>query len=259
MELAVSSADLMLVLASALLGLGGIWHCALMCGSLCAAAQGITAGSGLRSSRPPAALWWPLGARLISYATAGFVAASAGVWLSQRGTLGLPWGLQGGEVLHALWVLAQAGALALGLFLLVKGSQPLVLSRMGAVFAGVPMAAQASTGGARAAAISVVHTPWTRGAAGLAWSLVPCGLLQSALVLATLSSSAQWGALTMLVFGLCTLPGVALGPALMRALSRHRPQWAEGTRLIRVSGGLLAAAAAWTLIHGLWDQARAYC
>jgi sulfite exporter TauE/SafE len=48
----------------------------------------------------------------------------------------------------------------------------------------------------------------TRYVAGLLWGLLPCGLVLTALVVASVSGSAAYGAVTMLAFGLGTLPAL---------------------------------------------------
>lgn len=74
--------------------------------------------------------------------------------------------------------------------------------------------------------------PWS---VGLLWGLLPCGLVYSALALAVDSGSALGGALTLLAFGLATLPApLAVGVFLQR--STH----ANAHRLIRHVGGVAA-------------------
>ncbi len=62
-------------------------------------------------------------------------------------------------------------------------------------------------------------------ALGTIWGWLPCGLVYSILVAAFASGSAQRGALTMLAFGLGTLPNlIALGyfSARLKPLLQHR-------------------------------------
>lgn len=63
-----------------------------------------------------------------------------------------------------------------------------------------------------------------RYAAGLAWGLVPCGMVYAALALALLAGSAASGALVMLAFGLGTLPNLLMLSSLsagLRVLARR--------------------------------------
>jgi sulfite exporter TauE/SafE len=57
-------------------------------------------------------------------------------------------------------------------------------------------------------------------AIGLAWALMPCGLLYSALLLASLSGGAGQGAATMAVFALGGALALVAGPAMWQRLTR---------------------------------------
>jgi len=247
--------DLALLATAALMGLGGAWHCALMCGPLCAA----HAGTG-----------WMVG-RTVGYAAVGAALAGASSWGSGfvlRGAAGAwsPW--------LTLWALAHAAALSLGLFLLWRGRQPAWLARWAmadrapaAVVRWVPLPSPAASPAASAAAPQAASaaTSVTRPAPlllGLAWALLPCGLLQSAWVVAALSSHAAGGAAVMLVFSLCSAPGVLAAPLLGAAWHRRRDDPSWRSRLVimtRLSGLLLALASAWALGHGLWTQVFNVC
>lgn len=213
------------------MGLGGSWHCAFMCGPLCAAQPG----------------WGLLIGRTVGYAAVGAAVASAASWgsewtLKAGADLGSPW--------LTLWALAHAAAISLGVFLMWQGRQPLWLVRWGAAEqapAAVVTWARARSGGVPSAAI------------GVAWAALPCGLLQSAWVLAALSPDAWGGAAVMVVFSLSTAPALVVAPVVVGLLrSRHdAAQWQ--VRLTRVSGLMLASASAWALSHGLWVHVRAVC
>ncbi len=61
---------------------------------------------------------------------------------------------------------------------------------------------------------------------GLLWGLLPCGLVLTALVTAIASKSASLGALTMLIFGIATLPSLyAVKWLATKSLSRL---WSRG-------------------------------
>jgi sulfite exporter TauE/SafE len=83
-------------------------------------------------------------------------------------------------------------------------------------------------------------------AAGALWGWLPCGMVYSVLVTAMLSGSAQGGALTMLAFGLGTLP-MLLGLGLLGARLRARLR----VRAVRMACGALV------LGFGLLGMARA--
>jgi sulfite exporter TauE/SafE len=208
-----------LVLGAGLLGLAGTPHCAAMCGAPCTAIAGRDARSALVFHA----------ARLLSYAAAGAVAA-ASVGTLAAASRQLLW-------LMPLWTLLQAGALTFGLWLLFIGRQPAFATTVGSVWAPVR---------------------WQRGraaAAGALWVAWPCGLLQSALLMAALSSTAWGGALAMATFALGSGTGLWLAPALWR---RWVPSAREGI-LTRTAGGLLVATSGWALAHGLWSQVSAWC
>jgi hypothetical protein len=66
-----------------------------------------------------------------------------------------------------------------------------------------------------------VASLWTSYGLGLLWGLLPCGLVLTALVTAMASANILLGALTMLVFGLATLPSlVAVKWLSQKAASR---------------------------------------
>jgi len=223
---------LSLLLAALLMGLAGSLHCTAMCGAACTA---ITRSGGERTST--AVLGFHLG-RLASYAAGGALAAAS------VGALGA-WS-QAAPALRPLWSLVHGAALMLGLWLAWTGRQPAWLMRVGRAPqpAAVPAGWQAMRGPVRSAAL------------GGAWVLLPCGLLQSALLVAALASDAVGGALVMAVFALASSLGLLIvGAAWQRAIATPEAlRWA-----VRLAGVMLAAASAWALGHGLWLRIAAYC
>ncbi|MDN3922035.1 sulfite exporter TauE/SafE family protein [Roseateles violae] len=230
--------DLGLAASAALMGLAGTPHCLAMCGAACSAAGGgrsVSAGFQL--------------GRLLGYAAAG-AAAAAGVQL--LGQLG-----EASALLRPLWVLVHAAALLLGLALLWRGRQPAWLENLGQGASrqfGAPAAALRA-GGVALAAPSTASL--RSGLIGLAWVAWPCGLLQSALLVAALASGPLAGAGVMSAFALCSGAGLALGPLLL-ARSGIGPHRGPGLA-VRLGGLGLAAASAWALGQGLWQQIEPYC
>lgn len=236
--------DQALLLSAVLLGLAGTPHCLAMCGAACAAATG---GGAL-----PRLLPFHLG-RLLAYAAAGAVAAGS---VGSLAVLG-----QAVAALRPLWTLVHIAALGLGLYLLWQGRQPAWMAGLGRrrADAVVPPGAvrwQAIRGPARSAGL------------GLAWVAWPCGLLQSALLVAALANSPAAGAGVMAGFALASAAGLLLGPALWWRLSLGRraagagpsPGAASSGRLaVRLAGAALALASAWALGHGLWLRVAAWC
>ena len=89
------------------------------------------------------------------------------------------------------------------------------------------------------------------GALGLCWAGIPCGLLQSALLVAALASGPAQGAAVMATFALASGFGLWAGPYLWSRLGTA-PGDERWTRLTaRLAGGLLAASSGFALWHGL--------
>ncbi|MBK1679553.1 sulfite exporter TauE/SafE family protein [Rhodocyclus tenuis] len=82
---------------------------------------------------------------------------------------------------------------------------------------------------------------------GLLWGWLPCGLVYSALVTSLGSGSAVNGALSMLAFGLGTLPNLLLA-GLLAARLRH---WLS-QRSVRVAAGLVVAGFGISGLLGVW-------
>ena len=143
-----------------------------------------------------------------------------------------------------------AGALALGLWLLVTGRQPAWMRRVGKA----PLSGTGPGGWQR------ISGPVRTAAAGTAWVALPCGLLQSALVVAALADGPLQGAATMTAFAIASSIGLSIVPAFAW---RHGPA-AIATRVssawaVRAAGGALALASSWALGHGLWQRVAAWC
>jgi sulfite exporter TauE/SafE len=151
--------------------------------------------------------------------------------------------------LRPLWTLLNAAALMLGAWLLWRGRQPAWLARVGRVPARP----------AQRQGWEVVRMPLRAASAGAAWVAWPCGLLQSALVVAALSSSALSGAATMAVFAVASAPGLVAGPWLARRLLAGRGAAAREAWAVRAAGLMLLGASAWALGHQLGPQVAAFC
>lgn len=215
--------ELALIGSATLMGLAGTPHCALMCSAPCAAVCGAA-----RERR--VAL---LAGRVLSYTLGGAVAAATAQGLVQL--------TQGGQALRPVWALAHAALLMLGITLLVRGHQPAWLSAVGQQLSrqfGLPRSRRAAF------------------VAGLAWVAWPCGLLQSALLVAALTAKPWAGAAAMGAFALASSLGLWLAPALLARL----PQGLAGAApAVRLAGLGLAAASGWALVHGVWQQVTLAC
>lgn len=222
--------ELPLIVSATLLGLAGAPHCAAMCSAPCAAATG-----GVRGNSAVFHL-----ARVAGYATGGALAAASVAVLAGWSQLS--------PALRPIWVLLHVAALALGLWLLIRAQQPAWMSRLGAV----PNTA-APAGWQR------VRGPGKAAIAGGLWVAWPCGLLQSALLVAALGSSAATGALAMGGFALASAPGLLLGPWALKKLLQGGQAAARERLAVRGAGALLVGASLWALGHGMWQQIAAFC
>ena len=225
-----------LIAAAALMGLAGAPHCTAMCSAACSLAVRRCA-----PAQPDAGSASFLAGRLLGYAAAGALAA----WLiSSLGQLAAA-----APPLRALWSMFHLVALALGLWLLMMARQPAWLERLGGA-SPAPMPA----------GHAIVSGPLRAGAAGLAWFALPCGLLQSALVVAALADGPWGGAAAMAAFAATSSIGLSMVPVVVR-------RWAAGRRVstrvtgwpIRLAGLALVATSGWALGHGLWERVVALC
>jgi sulfite exporter TauE/SafE len=193
-------------------------------------------------------VWVFHGARAASYAAAGFVASASVGSLAALA--------QWTPALRPLWLLFHLATLALGLWLLVRGRQPAWMGQIGRV-------AVAGQGGQLAAAGGAPVRVWRRPAqaalAGSLWVAWPCGLLQSALLVASMTQAAWAGAAAMAGFAAASAGGLFAAPALWRML-RGRADAAGVERwLARAAGGLLVMAALFALGRDLWPPIAAWC
>lgn len=277
-----------LMLAAFLMGLGGVPHCAAMCGAACAAL--------LPNGVPLLSL---LG-RCMGYALLGAVAAVGFGAAAQ-------WGRQV-SFLQPLWIMAQALALLLGLRLLWSGAMPRQLDELGQGAYRALRVRLNATPALREGGVLRVLWPFV---AGMAWAMLPCGLLYAALMVAALAPDALGGGLVMLAFAVPGAFAVWGAPAVIRRVARigrgadtpvpsvagqgdaaaiapvlwlraERPDGCAGSTgrqvpvsgtpgavqagvafdprwAVRLSGLMLAAMSAWALYHQVMDQWRAWC
>lgn len=217
-----------------MLGLAGVPHCAAMCGAPCAAIVG-TGGSDARARAVSFHV-----ARMASYGAVGGLLAGGVSLLALSGS--------GAAVLRPLWTSLHIAALALGLWLLFTGRQPAFMTTLGRTRQG-----PATAGGGWQA----MQTPWTAVAAGSAWVAWPCGLLQSALVVASLANTPASGAAAMVAFAVASAGGLQAAPWVAGRLGAWRG--ASVHLAVRLAGLALAAGSGWALGHDLWGRVAAYC
>jgi uncharacterized protein len=219
-----------------LMGLAGGPHCAAMCGAACAGIVRVVPIRTARVRSSSQSLWLFQSGRLLGYSLAGAAAAQA--------VQSLAWLTGQTAVLRPVWTLFHLAVLAWGLTLLTLARQPEWVSDAGrTVWSRI--------------------RPWagTRGGvftAGALWAFMPCGLLYSALLVASLSAGPMDGAVSMALFAIGSAVSLALAPKLLERLRRSgdqlRKDW--GTR---VSGLLLAGAAVWALWMDLAHRIAVWC
>ena len=201
-----------------------------MCGAACA---GTTRAGAAGAKRP---MWsFQLG-RLVGYAAAGAAAATAVqsfAWLTAQSS-----------ALRPVWTLFHLAVLAWALMLVTQARQPMWVSAAGrSVWSRVrPLA------GARGGVF----------ATGALWAFMPCGLLYSALLVASLSGGPLEGALAMALFALGSSVSLVLAPRLFEKLkgTGNRLRGDAGTRL---AGALLALAAGWALWMDMAHRIAIWC
>jgi sulfite exporter TauE/SafE len=224
-----------LALTGLLMGLAGGPHCVAMCGAACA---GLGQAAGARKN---AALWIFQAGRVLGYATLGALAAFS--------MQGLGWLTVQSAALRPVWTLFHVATLALGLLLLWRAQQPVWLEQGGKK---IWTAARSLAAGRGRGAPLVV---------GMLWTFLPCGLLYSALLVATLTGSAVQGAVVMACFALGTSVSMMAGPWLWLRLRGQRGQRnsAWGDWGVRLAGLALAASSAWALWMGFFHDTAPWC
>lgn len=218
-------------LAVFLIGLLGGTHCVGMCG-------GIVGALSTGGTRWPLQLLYNCG-RMTTYVVLGAVFGALGSATLLFNSM-LP-------VQIALYVFANLLLIALGLYLMGVTMFLAPLERMGhAVWQRVqPMTRKLLPVRSWRQALPL----------GLAWGLIPCGLIYTVLSAALVSGSALRGAALMGSFALGTLPNLLLAGMLLvrfRALVQQ-PVWRRTAGLLVISFGVLGLWRAPDLGGKLWQ------
>jgi sulfite exporter TauE/SafE len=204
-----------------------------MCGAACAGlAQAGRAGRWQGTS--PTVLFQV--GRVLGYSTLGALAAASlqGIgWLTTQST-----------ALRPLWSFFHVACLVLGLTLLVRAEQPLWLGQF------------ARRLWSWAQRFSSGKGPLAPLAMGMLWALLPCGLLYSALMVASLTSQPLQGAAVMALFASGSSLSLLAGPWLWLRLGRQPGLNGWGMRL---AGLALALSSAWALWMGLFHDTAPWC
>lgn len=218
-----------LAITALLMGLAGGPHCIAMCGAACA---GIGQAAGARQQ---SAMWTFQLGRVLGYSALGALAAAS--------MQGLGWLTVQSAALRPVWTLFHVATLILGLVLLLKAQQPVWLETAGKkIWLKVrTFAAQRGRG-----------APLVIGAM---WAFLPCGLLYSALLVATLTGNTLQGAGVMALFAAGTSVSMMAGSWLWLRLNRSDTgQWG-----VRLAGLALAATSFWALWMGFAHDTAPWC
>jgi hypothetical protein len=212
-----------------LVGLLGGTHCVGMCGGIVTAISLQLPSQGTRFSFHFA---YNTG-RILSYGIAGGLAGAVGA-----STLLLEnfWPIQQG-----LYVLANLMLIALGLYLAGLWQAVTQIERLGGALWQLlqPISRH----------FLPVRNPAQAFLLGVLWGWLPCGLVYSALITALASGNAASGALTMLAFGLGTLPNLlAMGLFAQQLQSVTRNPWVRRTAGLLVAGFGVWGLARWALV-----------
>jgi sulfite exporter TauE/SafE len=201
-----------------------------MCGAACAGLG--QAGTG---ATPHRALWLFQCGRVLGYSALGALAAAS--------LQALGWLTGQSAALRPVWSLFHVACVVLGLSLLVRAQQPVWLEATGRkIWLGARRFTQ--RGGAAAPLVM-----------GVLWSLLPCGLLYSALLVAALTNHPLEGAAVMALFVAGTSVSLMAGPWLwLRLRGSGSGQWG-----MRLAGLALAASSGWALWMGLVHDTAPWC
>ncbi len=218
-----------MTLSALVMGLLGGPHCVAMCGAACA---GIARAAEPHSTR---ALWSFQLSRLLGYSLMGALAG---------GTVqGLAWVGQHTAVIRPVWTMMHVAALLLGLVLVWQARQPAFIDGWSQTLWRKVRPVMVAMGG-RAPVVL-----------GVGWALMPCGLLYSALLVASLSASALSGALVMAAFASGTMVSLVAGPWLLLKLNGAR----SGGWGIRLAGLALVLTSGWALWMGMTQPTGLWC
>ena len=212
------------LVTAVLLGLMGASHCLVMCGGIAAAAS--SSGSG--KTDLSFLFLFNLG-RILSYTCAGLMVSLLGLWLADS---------------HQL---AQQGLRSIsGVLLILMGFYVarwwMVLTRLESAGQFLWRYLQPLT-----RKLIPIRTRPQALALGLLWGWLPCGLIYSTLAWVAANAQPGMGALTMLCFGLGTLPGILAAGIFARQINGY----IQHKRFRQLAGLLLMLYGSWT-IYAIW-------
>jgi len=209
--------------------------CGAACGGVVRLGSTRTAGAATAGGEPRSVLGFHVG-RLAGYSAAGAAAAVA--------VQSLAWLTTHTAALRPVWTFFHLAVLLWGLMLLARARQPDWIEVAGrSVWRRVRPLATARGG---------------LFATGALWAFMPCGLLYSALLVASLSGGALQGALAMALFAAGSSVSLMLVPYLYDKL-RDRGNELRRESGTRIAGALLIGAAAWALWADAFHRFAQWC
>ena len=206
--------DPAILISAFLLGFLGSSHCLGMCGGLSSALGLNTLKSANNSPFPTILLAYNVG-RIISYCVAGLIVGAAGFWLSQQLA-----------TFSILRYLAALMLILMGLYIAQWFNGIAFTEKLGSKLWPFiqPL-------GKRFMPVKSVRDALF---VGMVWGWLPCGLVYSALIWASLEASMSGAMLIMLFFGVGTLPAMLATGYFAQELGTFIKQ-----RWFRSSAGLM--------------------
>lgn len=231
-----------LLLTAFVMGLAGGPHCIAMCGAACGAMQSSSQTTSQFRSIPLRVIktipWSFYLGRMLGYGILGALAAET--------LRGLAWLSNQSHVFQPLWTFSHTLIFAWGVLLLVTGKQPQwAIKRAQQVWVWIKQRTQHDR-------VGFLGT-------GMVWALLPCGLLYSAVMLASLQSQWLQGALVMMAFAAGSATVLAIAPLLWRSGQNKLPNWMRESTGMRLSGIFLISLSLIALWMDLMHHDKLWC
>lgn len=227
-----------LLLTAFVMGLAGGPHCIAMCGAACGAMQTPSHVKSIPIRLVKTVPWSFYLGRMLGYGMLGALAAQS--------LRGLAWLSNQSQVFQPLWTFSHTLIFAWGFLLLVTGQQPQwAVQGAQKVWAWIKQHT-------RHARFNFLFT-------GMLWALLPCGLLYSAVMLASLQSQWLQGALVMMAFAIGSATVMAIVPVLWQSGQQALPKWFKETTGMRISGMMLVVLSLIALWMDLMHHDKLWC
>lgn len=231
-----------LLLTAFVMGLAGGPHCIAMCGAACGAMQSSSQTTSQFRSIPLRVIktipWSFYLGRMLGYGILGALAAET--------LRGLAWLSNQSHVFQPLWTFSHTLIFAWGVLLLVTGQQPQwAIKHAQQVWVWIKQRTQ--------------HERFGFLGTGMVWALLPCGLLYSAVMLASLQSQWLQGALVMMAFAAGSATVLAIAPLLWRSGQNRLPNWIRESTGMRLSGIFLISLSLIALWMDIMHHDKLWC